>query len=322
MKWQRLQTWWQDTRKHSWWSSPTITQPLLSDADLQQLHQAACAPSAVQLQVDRDLIHPLLGERTSVFSGSGYEFADNRPYATGDDTRFINWRLFARTGQYYRKLFLEERRPQVWLVVDRGESMRFGTRVRLKVTQAVMLAVYYLYRAQLQQLAIGGVVLEPQAQWYKPVRSTVAVQPLLQQLISPCPPFSVASAANELIPALRQLQVQLAAGCIILLISDFRDLAEAHLPILCALAQKHTVLAYHILDPIEITLPIHGQYPIADSRNATTHYLQCENNQYRLQYAETMQQQHTQTQRWLTQAGIRYQRILANQNFIPHGPDS
>lgn len=319
MKWQRIKTWWQHTRLHPWWSSSAITQPLLSAAALQQLHHAACAPDAVQLQVDRELIHPLLGERTSVFSGSGYEFADNRPYATGDDTRFINWRLFARTGQYYRKLFLEERRPQVWLVVDRGESMRFGTRVRLKVTQAVMLAVYYLYRTQLQQLAIGGVVLEPQAQWYKPARSTVALQPLLQQLISPCPPFSVAPATNELIPALRQLQVQLAAGCIILLISDFRDLDAAHLPILCALAQTHTVLAYHVLDPIEEALPTHGQYPIADSHNATTHYLQCDNPQYRLQYSETLHQQHTRIQHWLTQAGIRYQHILANQNFITSG---
>jgi len=320
MNWQSIQNWWQHTRRHAWWSSPAATQPLLREVDLQQLHHAACSPAAVQLQVDRELIHPLLGERTSVFSGSGYEFADNRPYAAGDDTRFINWRLFARTGQYYRKLFLEERRPQVWLVVDRGESMRFGTRRRLKVTQAVMLAVYYLYRAQLQQLAIGGVVLEPQAQWFKPTRSNVGVQPLLQQLISPCPPFPVAPATNELIPALRQLQVQLAAGCIILLISDFRDLAESHLPILCALAQQHTVLAYHVLDPIEETLPAHGQYPIADGHHATTHYLQCENSQYRLRYNETMQQQHAQTQRWLMQAGIRYQRILANQNFITHGP--
>ena len=276
----------------------------------------ACSPNAVQLQVDRDLIHPLLGERTSVFSGSGYEFADNRPYVAGDDTRFINWRLFARTGQYYRKLFLEERRPQVWLVVDRGESMRFGTRVRLKVTQAVMLAVYYLYRAQLQQLAIGGVTLEPQAHWFKPTRSNVGIQPLLQQLISPCPPCSVPVATNELIPSLRQLQVQLAAGCIILLISDFRELDESHLPILCALAQSHTVLAYHVLDPIEETLPEHGQYPVADPQTLTTHYLQCENHPYRLRYEETLRQQHAQTQLRLTQAGIRYQRIRANQNFI------
>ena len=49
------------------------------------------------------------GEYHSVFKGSGINFSEVREYHHGDDTRFIDWNVTARTGKPYLKIFEEER---------------------------------------------------------------------------------------------------------------------------------------------------------------------------------------------------------------------
>ncbi len=57
--------------------------------------------------------------------GSSLDFQDHRAYAPGDDPRHINWQAYARTGQYSMKLFREEVRPVVDVVLDASASMFF-----------------------------------------------------------------------------------------------------------------------------------------------------------------------------------------------------
>ncbi len=57
--------------------------------------------------------------------GSSLDFQDHRSYMPGDDPRHINWQAYARTGSYTMKLFREEVRPVVDLIVDCSDSMFF-----------------------------------------------------------------------------------------------------------------------------------------------------------------------------------------------------
>lgn len=57
--------------------------------------------------------------------GSSMDFQDQRLYAPGDDPRHINWQAYARTGQYTMKLYREEVRPLIDLIVDVSPSMFF-----------------------------------------------------------------------------------------------------------------------------------------------------------------------------------------------------
>lgn len=63
------------------------------------------------------------GEFRGAGVGSSIDFQDHRDYAPGDDPRHINWQAFARTGQYSMKLYREEVRPVIDLIVDVSESM-------------------------------------------------------------------------------------------------------------------------------------------------------------------------------------------------------
>ena len=68
------------------------------------------------------------GAYVSGFKGRGMEFDEVRPYQLGDDMRYLDWKVTARTGQTYTKLFREERERPVLLWVDFRPAMFFATR--------------------------------------------------------------------------------------------------------------------------------------------------------------------------------------------------
>lgn len=68
--------------------------------------------------------------------GRGMEYAESRRYVPGDDARLIDWRVTARTGRTYTKLFQAERERLTLIVADTAPALYFGTRVRFKSVQA------------------------------------------------------------------------------------------------------------------------------------------------------------------------------------------
>jgi uncharacterized protein (DUF58 family) len=68
------------------------------------------------------------GRRRSRRLGDGVEFADHRAYFPGDDLRYIDWNVYARTERLLLRLFHEEADLLVHLVVDASGSMALGGR--------------------------------------------------------------------------------------------------------------------------------------------------------------------------------------------------
>jgi uncharacterized protein (DUF58 family) len=65
----------------------------------------------------------LHGERRTKRRGQSVEFADHRPYVSGDDLRFVDWNIYGRLEQLFLKLFLEEQDITVHIVADMSSSM-------------------------------------------------------------------------------------------------------------------------------------------------------------------------------------------------------
>ena len=76
------------------------------------------------------------GEFAGAGTGSSLEFQDHRAYMAGDDPRHINWQAYARTGQYSMKVFREEVRPMVDLILDVSASQFYDP---VKATRVVEL---------------------------------------------------------------------------------------------------------------------------------------------------------------------------------------
>ncbi len=65
------------------------------------------------------------GKLLSPKKGHGFEFSDYRDYQQGDNPRYIDWGLFARSDRLYVKTYHEEHNLSVLILVDASSSMRF-----------------------------------------------------------------------------------------------------------------------------------------------------------------------------------------------------
>ncbi|MBX3140982.1 MAG: DUF58 domain-containing protein [Trueperaceae bacterium] len=66
------------------------------------------------------------GDRSAVEAGQSVEFHDFRPYQPGDELRYVDWRVYARTGRLYTRLYQAERAVELHLVLDNSASMGLG----------------------------------------------------------------------------------------------------------------------------------------------------------------------------------------------------
>ncbi|TET32327.1 MAG: DUF58 domain-containing protein [Planctomycetota bacterium] len=65
-------------------------------------------------------------ERQSHKKGVSLEFSDYRPYAPGDDFRYVDWHIYGRLDEFFLKLFREEENLCMYIFLDCSTSMDFG----------------------------------------------------------------------------------------------------------------------------------------------------------------------------------------------------
>lgn len=98
----------------------------MTPEELTACHARALAASGrLRLPLRSRVWKGAAGEFLGAGTGSSLDFQDHRTYVPGDDPRHINWQAYARTGHYTMKLYREEVRPVVDVILDASESMFF-----------------------------------------------------------------------------------------------------------------------------------------------------------------------------------------------------
>src|SRR5882724_6079311 len=97
----------------------------------------------------------LSGLHKSPVHGFSVEFTEYRQYSPGDDLRFLDWRLYARSDRYYIKRFEDETNLRCYLLVDLSRSMGFHTLAYDKAEYAKTVAATLAYFLTLQRDAVG-----------------------------------------------------------------------------------------------------------------------------------------------------------------------
>src|SRR5262245_50327600 len=112
----------------------------------------------------------LSGLHRSPYHGFSVEFTEYRQYTTGDDLRFLDWRLFARSDRYYLKRFEDETNLRCYLLVDLSRSMGFKgeTRQYDKAEYAKTVAATMAYFLNLQRDAVGLITFDQAIRDYLP----------------------------------------------------------------------------------------------------------------------------------------------------------
>ena len=110
----------------------------------------------------------LAGQYHSVFRGRGMDFDEVQPYALGDDVRFVDWNVSARTGSLHVKKFVEERELTVLIAVDVSPSMEYGTWFARKQQVAAQIAMAIALTATQNKDRVGLVIFDDQVRRYIP----------------------------------------------------------------------------------------------------------------------------------------------------------
>ncbi|AIF46838.1 DUF58 domain-containing protein [Dyella japonica] len=201
------------------------------------------------------------GQQSSRLYGRGMDYAESRVYQPGDDVRRLDWRLTARSGRLHTKLFQEEREGRLLILLDAHESMRFGTRVRLKSVQAARvaaLAAWYAVRAGervgLMSFGNGHRLLRPQGG----TRGALAVCGALADWDADVRPVPGEPLSDALLRAGRLMH----GANRVLLISDGLSCDEAARGRLLDLSSKAGIRVLVVADALELGMPPAGRYPM------------------------------------------------------------
>lgn len=232
-------------------------------AELHQLIALRAQAQRLDLAPRGRVLATRSGGHLSRLRGRGMEFDESRVYLPGDDPRNMDWRVTARAGTPHVKLFREERERPVWLLVDQGPSMRFGTRVAFKSVIAAQVAALLGWAAVDRGDRVGGLIFDESRQLERqPAARHAGLLPLLERLATPLGATSVTDDRHRLATLAAQLAMRVRPGSLIALISDFAAVTEADNAWLARLAAGNELMFIMVHDPLEAQAPALGRYPV------------------------------------------------------------
>lgn len=100
----------------------------------------------------------ITGLHKSPFHGFSVEFAEHRLYNTGESTRNIDWKLYAKTEKLFTKRFEEETNLRSRIIIDTSSSMLFPYKEKNKINKlefSIYSAAALIYLLQKQRDAVG-----------------------------------------------------------------------------------------------------------------------------------------------------------------------
>jgi uncharacterized protein (DUF58 family) len=194
----------------------------------------------------------LSGLHASPYHGFSVEFTEYRQYSPGDDLRYLDWRLYARSDRYYLKRFEDETNLRCSLLVDLSRSMGFGTLEYDKATYAKTVAATIAYFLSLQRDAVGLVTFDEKIREFLPPR----FRPGHMHRVMMCLEHAPGGKSTDLAAALEQIAKTSRKRGMVVLLSDLlapTETIETKLGYLRS--QGHEVVVIRILDPADISFP-------------------------------------------------------------------
>jgi uncharacterized protein (DUF58 family) len=122
----------------------------------------------IHIKTGRMVNTMMAGQYRSVFRGTGIEFEEVRDYSPGDDVKHIDWKVSARLGRPFIKLYREEREMVVMLLIDMSASQRFGTTDNLKLEVAAEIAAVLAFNAIRNNDRVGVILFTDRVEKYIP----------------------------------------------------------------------------------------------------------------------------------------------------------
>jgi len=194
------------------------------------------------------------GLHKSPYHGFSVEFASHREYVPGDDTRHIDWKVWARADRYTIKQYEEETNLTCTLLLDCSRSMRYGDPRHglTKFDYAATVAASLAYLLQQQQDAVGLVTFDVALRRHLPPASHPGhLKAILHELANTQP-----DERTDVADIFHRLAEEIRRRGLVVLISDlFVDLDALRRALQHFRHRRHEVVVLHVMHHHELEFP-------------------------------------------------------------------
>lgn len=194
----------------------------------------------------------ITGLHKSPYHGFSVEFAEHRLYNSGESTRHVDWKVYAKTDRLYTKRYEEETNLRCQILIDISSSMFYPTENLGKINFSIFAAACLSYMLQKQRDAVGITTFSEQIEWQSPIKSTslhihnLFVQ--LQRMMEQKPTTKKTATAS----VIHQIADKMHRRSLIVIFSDMLENVQTHDDIFAALNHlkhnQHEVLLFHVVD--------------------------------------------------------------------------
>ena len=192
------------------------------------------------------------GIHKSPYHGFNVEFAQYREYSPGDDLRFLDWRVFARSDRYFLKQFEAETNLNAYLLLDCSASMEFTTVEMTRLDYGASLAAALTLLLLRQGDQVGLACFDDEVREFIPPRGNARHFGVILETLETLQ----YGRDSDIAAVLHNIAERARRRSLIVIISDFFDDVEAVLNgIQHFRSRRHEVIVLQLLDDAEIEFP-------------------------------------------------------------------
>src|SRR6185369_11223110 len=191
----------------------------------------------------------LVGLHRSPHFGFSQEFAEFRAYNEGDDPRFVDWNVYARTDRTYIRRYQGETNTRLMIELNVSGTMGYSSGPVSKLQYAKYVAASLAYMALHQHDPVGLIAFDSKVRSYRPPSSrTGSLGAILHGLDALTP-----GSKTDLTESLKQLREHCQRRGLVVVISDLYCEPEALTRAVQPLAYRgHDIMIFQIMDRAEM----------------------------------------------------------------------
>ena len=202
----------------------------------------------------------ITGLHQSPFHGFSVEFAEYRPYNTGESTRNIDWKLYGRTDKLFVKQFEEETNLRCQLLIDVSSSMYFPQRGKNPVDSpdkfsfSVYAAAAIAWMLRKQRDAVGLTLFDNSIRFHSRAKSSpVHVRQLYTEMEKWLrTPAETERRTTRVAETLHEIAERIHRRSLVVIFSDMFDFPQEKEALFLALQHlrhcRHEVILFEVCD--------------------------------------------------------------------------
>ena len=194
----------------------------------------------------------IAGLHKSPYHGFSVEFAEHRPYNTGDDFKHIDWKAYGKKERFYVKQYEEETNLRCFIVMDTSSSMHFRHKAQwTKLQYSAHLAAAMGYLMQGQRDAVGFASFDDTLRSILPAKGT---KRHLRRIFLEMEPYLTMSKGVRTASAvaLHELAERVHQRSLVVIFTDLFENVDEHEALISALKhlrhRKHEVILFNVTE--------------------------------------------------------------------------